>query len=172
MNACILLELVQKSLSIKTKQNKAPSRTWGSGEAWATCLFSLCLWIHIFPSYCLTRLFRANTDTRRVNRTEFFLQCLPWSSLLCAGFLSSCRERGSALAATHGLLTAAASPVAERRLQAHGLRSCSTWAQELCFSGSGAQGWKLSCSSLVALWLTGSSQTRDRTDAPALQAGF
>ena len=36
MNACVLLELVQKSLSVKTKQNKAPSWTGRSGEDWAT----------------------------------------------------------------------------------------------------------------------------------------
>ena len=55
-----------------------------------------------------------------------------------------------------GLLVAGAPPVAEHRLQACGLNSCSTWTRHL---------W---CPGLVALWHVGSSWTRDWAPVPCI----
>ena len=49
----------------------------------------------------------------------------------CARAFSSCDERGPLFIAVHGPLTAAASPVAEHRLQMHRLSSCGSRAQLL-----------------------------------------
>ena len=49
----------------------------------------------------------------------------------CARAPSSCGERGPLLIAVRGLLTIAASPVAEHRLQTRRLSNCGSWAQLL-----------------------------------------
>ena len=67
--------------------------------------------------------------------------------------LSSFSEQGPLFAELHGPLTAVASPVSEHRIQAHGLRSCGSWA-------------------LVALQHVESSQTRNQTLSLALAGRF
>ena len=49
----------------------------------------------------------------------------------CARAFSSCGERGPLFIAVRGLLTTAASPVAEHRLQTHRLSNCGSRAQLL-----------------------------------------
>ena len=53
------------------------------------------------------------------------------SSFLCEGFLSSCGKWGPLFIAVRGLLTIAASLVAEHRLQTRRLSSCGSRAQLL-----------------------------------------
>ena len=65
-------------------------------------------------------------------RRAFFIIIYLFSAVLglrfCARAFSSCGERGPLFIAVRGLLTVAASPVAEHRLQTHSLSSCGSRA--------------------------------------------
>ena len=69
----------------------------------------------------------------------FFFFCNICADLRCCvwAFSLAAESGGYFLAAMHGLLIAVASLVAEHRLQAHGLRSCTVRAPELQHAGSG-----------------------------------
>ena len=86
----------------------------------------------------------------------------------CVWAFSNCGQRGLLFIVVCRLLIAVASLVAEHRLQARGLSSCGTWAQQLWHTGSRAQAQQLCLMSLVAPWHVGSSQTRDRTHVPCI----
>ena len=79
----------------------------------------------------------------------------------CTRALSSCGKQGLLLVAVRGPPTAVASPVAEHRLQAHGL-------QQSWLMGSRAQAqqpWRMG---LFAPQHVGSSRTRARTRVPCI----
>ena len=59
--------------------------------------------------------------------------------LCCTGFPLAVASWTYSLVAVRGLLIVMASPVAERRLEAHGLRSCSARTLELRLNRCGAQ---------------------------------
>ena len=94
----------------------------------------------------------------------------------CARAFSSCGKQGLLFVAVRGLLIAVASLVVEHGLQACGLQqlwrvdfsSCGVWAQQLWLVGSRARAQQLWHTGLVALWLVGSSWTRDRTCVPCI----
>ena len=74
----------------------------------------------------------------------YFLAAL--SLHCCTWAFSSCGERGQIFIVVHGLLIEVASPVAEHRLQAHGL-------QQLQHAGSVVVAHGLSCSAACGIFL-------------------
>ena len=66
---------------------------------------------------------------------------------LLGRLFSSCREQGPFFGVVHGLLLALASLLQSTGSRLTGFSSCSTGAQQLCFSGSRAQNLELFLSS-------------------------
>ena len=126
--------------------------------------------MNIAETYSVTSPLNVSFSVLPFHLVLYFYLFVLLGTHCCVGFALVVGSEGYSLVAVHRLLSLRAWALGcmGSAVTARGLGSRSAWAQQSQLSGSRAQAQQLQRMGLVAPWLVGSSQTRDRTHVSSI----